>query len=103
MAFQDEKMGDETDERGEHHQQEADAVDADQIFRADAGNPVRALHHPEADRFIEARDQRQWIKARQKPYKVRPTLMRFSEPGISNRIRNRPAARKARCSISAGP
>ena len=48
MAFQEERIARKPDQRGEHDQQQADAVDADEILRAEAGDPVGALHELKA-------------------------------------------------------
>jgi hypothetical protein len=48
------------DYRRQHHQQQADAVDTDQILRSEAGNPIGALHHLVAQSaLVKARHQRQ--------------------------------------------
>ena len=52
------KYGHESHQRGEHHQQQADAVHADVIVRAQGGDPVGALLELEAgDTGLEPLDQ----------------------------------------------
>ena len=67
--------GDEADHRGQHDQQQADAVDADQILRAQAGYPVGALHELKAGyAFVEARNQREGNQETGEAGQVRPDL-----------------------------
>ena len=52
--------GDEAHQRGEHDQQEADAVEADVVIGAQRGNPLRALFELISGVVqLEAREQRQ--------------------------------------------
>ena len=63
------------DHRGQHDQQQADAVDADQILRAQAGDPVGALDELKAGyAFVEARNQRQGNQESGEAGQVRPDL-----------------------------
>ena len=72
------KDGDEADHRSQHDQQQADAVDADQILRAQARDPVGALHELKAGHaFVEARNQRQRNKEAGKAGQVSPDLDQF--------------------------
>jgi hypothetical protein len=69
---------DEADHRGQHDQQQADAVDTDQILRAQAGNPIGALHELKAGHaFVEARNQRQRNQKAGEAGQVRPDLDQF--------------------------
>ena len=73
MAVQEQRIGDEAHQRGEHDQQQADAVDADVVVRAERGNPVGALFELEAGRArLEARDQRQRNQKPGEADQVRP-------------------------------
>jgi hypothetical protein len=94
MAFQRREDGDEADHRGQHDQQQADAVDADQILRAQAGYPVGALDELKAGHaFVEARNQRQRNQETGEAGQVRPDLDQFFwRDGMNSRTNSPPAA-----------
>ena len=59
MAFQLDRIGEEADHGGEHHQQEAEPVDAEVVGGADAGNPGGLLLECQVLGAVELEDQRQ--------------------------------------------
>ncbi len=74
-GFPRRKNRQESDHRGEHHQQQADAVDADQIFHAERGDPVVALHHLKArSALVEARGERERNHERGEAGKIGPNF-----------------------------
>ncbi len=65
----------ETHQRGEHDQQQADAVDADHVLHAEAGDPLGALDHLKPGGvLVEAPDQRQRDQESRQPGKIGPDL-----------------------------
>jgi hypothetical protein len=66
--------GDEADERGEHHQQQSEPVDAEVIGGAQGGNPGGLLDELKVLRAVEIEDQREGNQEAHERGRVGPQL-----------------------------